>query len=324
MVKDTVNTSSREIVISRLFNAPRELVWTAWTDPNQVTKWWGPRGFTTTTESMDVRPGGQWIYTMHGPDGTIYPNKIVYREIVKPDRIAYDHGGGEGDLADADFLTTVTFEAQGGKTKVTMRSLFATKAARDLVVEKYGAIEGGNQHLDCLGEYLATIAQTEKVQPFVVTRMFNAPRELVWKAWTEPEHMRWFTPKGSAIVSAKMDLRPGGTYHYCMKYGDAEPMWGLIVYREITPPERLVYVQSFSDAHRNITRHPMSPTWPAHMLTTVTLMRQFGKTILTLEWEPIDPTPEERATFEGGRAGMSMGWKGSLDALEEYLATAAG
>src|SRR5262245_13248260 len=120
---NNATTVDREIVLSRLFNAPRELVWSVWTDPNHVSKWWGPRGFTTTTESMDVRPGGMWLYTMHGPDGTKYPNKIFYREIVEPERIVYDHGGGEGDLADAEFVATTTFEAQGGKTKVTMRSV---------------------------------------------------------------------------------------------------------------------------------------------------------------------------------------------------------
>jgi uncharacterized protein YndB with AHSA1/START domain len=302
-----------------MFNAPRELVWTAWTDAGQVVKWYGPRGFTTTTETMDVRPGGEWRYTMHGPDGTIYPNLIKYIEIARPERLVYDHGGGEGDLEDAAFRATITFEEHGGgRTKVTMRSVFPTKEARDLVVEKYGAIEGGNQTLDRLGEHLATAAS---LQPLVITRMFNAPRELVWKCLTEPEHMKWFGPKGSKTISAEMDLRVGGTYHYAMQYGDAPPMWGLIVYREIMPPERLVYVQSFSDEHRAITRHPMSPTWPAHMLTTITLMRQFGKTIVTLEWMPVDPTAEERATFDGARDGMNMGWKGSFDQLEEYLAT---
>lgn len=319
MTANEANTAEREIVITRLFNAPRALVWSAWTDPEQLAKWYGPRGFTTTTHSMDFRPGGAWLYTMVGPDGTTYPNKVAYREVVKPERIVYDHGGDDAFTAEiGDFYAMVTFEAQGEKTKVTMRSIFATKAARDLVSEKYGAVEGGNQTLDKLGEHLAAVTS---LQPLVITRMFNAPRELVWKCFTEPEHMKWFTPKGSTIVKAEMDLRVGGTYHYAMKYGDAAPMWGLITYREITPPERLVYVQSFSDEKRGITRHPMSPTWPAHMLTTITLMRQFGKTIVTLEWMPIDPSAEERATFDGARDGMNMGWKGSFDHLEEFLAT---
>ena len=315
-------STDREIVITRLLNAPRELVWSAWTDPKQLAQWYGPRGFTTTTHSMDMRPGGAWLYTMLGPDGTKYPNKVAYREIVKPERIVYDHGGGDDFTAEVgDFYAMVTFEAQGEKTKVTMRSVFATKAARDQVVEKYGAIEGGNQTLDKLAEHLAAVARAaDNIKPVVITRMFNAPRELVWKAWTEPERMRWLGPKGSTLVKATMDLRPGGTFHYCLQYG-GQPMWGKLVYREIAPPERLVYVQSFSDEHGGIARHPMSPTWPEYMLTTVTLMRQFGKTIVTLEWLPIEPTPEERATFEASRDGMQMGWTGAFDALEEYLAT---
>jgi uncharacterized protein YndB with AHSA1/START domain len=102
--------SERELVFTRVFDAPRALVWKAWTDPQHVARWWGPNGFTTTTEVMDVRPGGEWKHTMHGPDGKDYPNKKVYLEAVKPERLVYLHGGGkEGELA-VNFETTVTFE----------------------------------------------------------------------------------------------------------------------------------------------------------------------------------------------------------------------
>jgi uncharacterized protein YndB with AHSA1/START domain len=145
----------REIVITRVFDAPRELVWNAWTDPKQVVQWWGPRGFTTTIHKMDVRPGGVWRHTMHGPDGTDYPNKSVFTEIVKPERIVYSHSGGKKGDAGARFQATWTFEAQAGKTKLTLRMVFPSAEARDQVVKQYNAIEGGNQTLTRLAEHLA-------------------------------------------------------------------------------------------------------------------------------------------------------------------------
>ena len=143
--------SDREIVISRVFDAPRDLVFQAWTDPKHVGSWWGPTGFTTTTHEIDVRPGGVWRFIMHGPDGTDYPNKIVYLEIAKPALLVYDHG----DEGQRSFRVTVTFAEESGKTRLTMRSLFATAAEREMVVTKYHAIEGGNQTLDRFGENLA-------------------------------------------------------------------------------------------------------------------------------------------------------------------------
>ena len=149
------NVADREIVITRVFDAPREMVWEAWTDPTQVVQWWGPRGFTDTIHEMDVRPGGVWRHTMHGPDGTDYPNESVFIEVVKPERIVFSHGGGKPGDVGVQFQSTWTFEAQGEKTKLTLRMVFASAAARDHVVKTYRAIEGGHQTLDRLGEYLA-------------------------------------------------------------------------------------------------------------------------------------------------------------------------
>jgi uncharacterized protein YndB with AHSA1/START domain len=148
--------ADREIVITRLVDAPRELVWQAWTDPRHVGNWWGPNGFSNTIHSMDVRPGGAWVYDMHGPDGTTYPNRVAYLEVVKPERLVYNHGSDDPHDPHS-FHVTVTFAAQGGKTLVTMRLLFATAAARDFVVREFKAIEGGNQTLDHLEQYLKSM-----------------------------------------------------------------------------------------------------------------------------------------------------------------------
>ncbi|MFZ0827949.1 MAG: SRPBCC family protein [Verrucomicrobiia bacterium] len=139
----------------REFNAPRELVWEAMTNPKHVANWWGPRGFSATIEEMDMRPGGVWKQVMHGPDGANYPNQSIFKEIVKPERIVYSHGGGREGGPGAHFVATWTFDTvAAGKTKVTIRMVFASATDRDYVVKEFGAIEGGQQTLERLGEYL--------------------------------------------------------------------------------------------------------------------------------------------------------------------------
>jgi uncharacterized protein YndB with AHSA1/START domain len=144
------NIADREVVITRVFDAPRELVWEAWTNPKHADKWWGPSGFVNTTESMDFRVGGEWRYVMVGPDGTRYPNHMVYKEVTRPSKLVADHGDGERVW----FERTVTMEETNNGTLVTLRHLFPSKASRDEVVEKYGAIEGGKQHLAKLEAYI--------------------------------------------------------------------------------------------------------------------------------------------------------------------------
>ncbi len=145
---DTTSTSDREIVTTRLIDAPRELVFDAWTAPEHVSRWWGPNGFTLTIHEMDVRPGGAWRFIMHGPDGADYKNEIVFVEIARPDRIIYDH------ISVPRFRQTATFEDEGGKTRLTMRGLFETAQDYKLAVETFGAIEGAKQHVARLAEYV--------------------------------------------------------------------------------------------------------------------------------------------------------------------------
>jgi uncharacterized protein YndB with AHSA1/START domain len=144
--------SDRELSATRVYAAPRELVFRAWTEPDRLAKWWGPRGFSTTTHSMDLRPGGMWRFTMHGPDGRDYPNTITYREVVPPERLVYDHGGDGEPVA---FHVTVTFADVGGATELTMRSVFPSAAELARVVKEYGADKGMVEHLDRLGEHVA-------------------------------------------------------------------------------------------------------------------------------------------------------------------------
>nr|WP_201033224.1 SRPBCC family protein [Leptospira noguchii] len=148
------STSDREIRATRIFDAPRDLVFRMWTEPEHVIHWWGPKGFTNTFETMDVRPGGIWKFIMHGPDGTDYPNLIVFLEVIRPEKLVYKHGSDMEDHP-GDFHVTVLFSEQNGKTTLDMTMLFNTVQQRNETVEKYGAIEGLNQTMDRLVEYLA-------------------------------------------------------------------------------------------------------------------------------------------------------------------------
>ena len=159
---------------------------------------------------------------------------------------------------------------------------------------------------------------------FVISRVFDAPRDLVWKAFTDPERMKhWWGPKGFSVFASKMDLRPGGTYHYGMKAPDGTPMWGKFRYREIVAPERMVFISSFSDEAGGTTRHPMAPTWPLELLSTFTFEEQpGGKTKFTVTWRPHNATAEEQTTFDAGHNSMRGGWGGTMDQLAAYLAKA--
>jgi uncharacterized protein YndB with AHSA1/START domain len=303
--------SEREITGTRVFDVPRDLVWTMWTDPQHIAQWWGPRGFRNTIHEMDVRPGGHWRFIMHGPDGQDYQNHNVYVEIVRPERIVFDHVSGPV------FRATATFEDLGhDKTRVTMHSEFETAELRRKVAEDYGAVEGMHQTLARLGEHLKRASGEE----FVIERAFDAPLDLMWKVWTDPEHMKnWFGPKGMKGIYSRNDFRVGGSYHYGLQAPNGDVIWGKWTYREITSPERFVFVQSFSDKDGGVTRHPMSPEWPLEMLSTIEFVRRDGKTVVIVRWTPLNASENERNVFKAGQASMNQGWSGTFEQLEAYL-----
>jgi uncharacterized protein YndB with AHSA1/START domain len=150
-------TADREIVLSRAIDAPRELVFEAFTELRHLSQWWGPDGFTTTTRSFEFRVGGAWDFVMRGPDGTDYQEWISWTEITPPERIALRHGESRGDPN--AFESVLTFEPDGRATRLEMRTVFSTKEQRDEAVERYGAIEGGRQTLGKLAAYAAAIVR---------------------------------------------------------------------------------------------------------------------------------------------------------------------
>ena len=150
-----LDSDPRAIVGTREYDAPRDLVFSAFTDPNHLAQWWGPNGFKTTTLSFDMRPGGVWRFVMHGPDGRDYQNRVTYEEVTPPERIVYRHGGGD-DVEPVQFRQIITFEDLGGRTRIVWRGDFPTAGERDRVVKEHGADTGLVQTMARLAEYVAT------------------------------------------------------------------------------------------------------------------------------------------------------------------------
>jgi len=163
----------------------------------------------------------------------------------------------------------------------------------------------------------------QATQQLVITREFDAPRDLVFRAWTDAAALaRWWGPKGSQISVKTLDVRPGGVFHYSMAYGGQE-MWGKFVYREVSPPERLVYINSFSDAAGGITDNPWIPeNWPKQILNTLVFRERDGRTTLTISGVPYEASDAERETFESMLSSMEAGFKGTFEQLDAYLADA--
>lgn len=281
---------------------------------------------------MNVRQGGVWRFCMHGPDGRDYENQITYLEVSRPRRLVYKHGGDQ-DVEPVNFQVTVDFEDAGGKTRLTMRMQFPSAAARDHVVKTYGAVEGGRQTLERLAAHVAEASAKGhgRVAPgtsreFVITRVLASPRDLVYRAWTERDRLvHWFGPKGCTIPACTLDLRPGGVFHYCMRFPNGTDWWGRWVFREIVPKERLVFVSSFADEAGNAVRAPFSADWPVEMHSTVRFADHAGiggGTVVTVRVVAMNATDAECKKFEEGFESMKQGWTDTFEQLAEYLAKA--
>lgn len=311
---------ANEIYLERIYDAPVEIVWDAWVDPAQAAHWWGPRGFTLTTHSKELRVGGQWRYTMHGPDGTDYPNIATYHEIDEHKSLVYDHGAT--DDTPPLFRVTVYFTAIGKKTLMEMTMSLATAEAATQT-RQFIKQAGGESTWDRFAEYLG--AQIEHKERFVINRSFAAPIDVMYDMWTKAEHFsKWLPPTGFTMSFMRADLHEGGSSSYKMTNGSNITMYGRAFYLEMSKPNRLVYTQQFCDEHENISRHPMAPTWPETMQTTVEFTAEGdSQTRVTVTWEPVgDFTDAELQAFINERRGMTMGWTGSFDKLEALTSEA--
>jgi len=275
------------LIITRIFDAPRELVWKAWTEPKLVMRWWGPYGFTAPVAKIDLRVGGKILFAMRSPDGKDYWSTGVYREIEKPERIVStdsfsdekgnivpaSHYGMTGDWPE-ELIVTVTFEEQKGTTKFTLRHEGIPPG--EMMDE---ARAGWSGSFDKLAEVLEEekpgapktrlIAEPGK-QEAVVVRIFDAPRERVFKAYTDPQDMtRWWSPGKYTVVVDTMDVRPGGIWRILNRDAEGNQFWFHGVYHEVSSPSRLVYTFEFEGM-------------PGHvLLAIVTLEDREGRTKVT-------------------------------------------
>ncbi len=159
-----------------------------------------------------------------------------------------------------------------------------------------------------------------QIEPFTYSRTFKAPRSLVYAVHTSAEHIKkWFGPANTVVKKFDMNFFVGGVNHYCIVVPVDIEMWGIQVYREIIPNEKIVHIQSFSDKDGKITTHPMSPTWPKEMLANTRFEDDGEDTKVTITWIPFDADEIENRTFDEARESMTGGFKGMMDNIETYI-----
>lgn len=156
--------------------------------------------------------------------------------------------------------------------------------------------------------------------PFLIDRIFKAPRERVWQAWSDAAQLgHWWGPKGCAIEVVRFEFRPGGFFHYAMRFPNAPAMWGRFNYREIVPQERLVWLNSFANENCGIARAPFSEDCPLEIENSVTFTERDGSTIVSLRAQPFGESAAERRYFEELRPSMAQGYGGTFDQLAAHL-----
>ena len=310
------NPSSNEIHLTRVYDAPLHRVWDAWTIPAQIEQWWGPRGFTLTTHHKDLRAGGTWRYTMHGPDGVDYPNLATYHVVETHRRLVYDHGAT--DATPPLFRVTATFsEADGQTTLDLVFALSTPEAAAEIA--RHIKQAGGEATWDRLAEHLAESAGGRRL--FVINRTLAAPIEQVYAQWTQPEPLaQWLPPPGTRMHFLRADLAVGQSTLFVIA-GEQGQMHVKAHYRVLEAPRHIVYTQQFVDAQERPAPAPGAAAWPATLLTTVQLTAEApDRTRVTLTCEPHgDATNPEVDAFVGERPGMTRGWTHAFDTLEARL-----
>jgi uncharacterized protein YndB with AHSA1/START domain len=306
---DTASNLARpeRVVVTRIFGGPAERVFDAWLDAAAVGGWlFATPGGEMQRVEVDGREGGKFVIVEKR--GQMPAEHFgTYTVLERPRKLVFTFATNKVDQA---AVVTVGIEPGAAGCKLTLTH----ELGPEWIAYREKLVAGWTMILEGLA------ARIFGERDFVITRLLDAPRGKVWQAWTVPGQMGWWGPKGVTIHHAKIDLRPGGTFHYAMRTPDGREMWGRWVLREVVPPGRLVFVNSFSDEAGGVTRHPMVPTWPLELLSTITFAEQEGKTLLTVRWQPLNATEEERKTFDQSHDDMNGGWGGSLDRLVEQLA----
>jgi len=293
MVTDTTLSAGKELSITRVLNAPIELVWKVWTDPEHIKNWWGPNGFTNTIFEMDVKPGGNWEFIMHGPDGKEYKNRSIFKEIIKHKRIVYEHVTGP------KFQTTVDFTPQGKKTLLEWRMVFDTAEERDKTVKTFKADVGLKENIFKLEEYLRNVSPGDL--PVTLERIFNAPVEKVWNAITDINQMRqWYFPQ-----LENFQPEPGFKTQFNVHHEGKDFMhiWKV---KEVVPMKKISLEWKYEG-------------YPGNSLVSFELFSEGNKTRLILTHEGIETFKPEKYP-ELGKNNFMEGWTAFMDKeLKEFL-----
>jgi uncharacterized protein YndB with AHSA1/START domain len=240
-------SGERDVVMTRVFNAPRHLVFDAWTRPELLVRWYGARGWSLPVCEIDLRPGGTYRYVLRGPDGAEVTLRGTYREVAPPERLvsteAFSQGfSEEGWRPEDETVSTMLLTEQDGQTTWSLTTTYPTREVRDAAYAMKQAWDGMSYSLDRLDELLRT-------RDLVVTRLFNAPVERVWHAWTESDDVKeWWGPLGFSAPIANMDVRVGGTSLVCMRSPDGVEFYNTWTYRRVDRLERLEFVVGFANA----------------------------------------------------------------------------
>jgi uncharacterized protein YndB with AHSA1/START domain len=273
--KEKSSIPGKEMGISRLINAPRELVWKAWTDPEHIRHWWGPSGFTNSISKMELMEGGEWEFIMHGPDGTDYRNKHIYREIKKPEKLVLEH------TTAPHFVMTVTFEAQGNKTLVTLHSVFDSEDQLQEVIKVFKADVGMKQNVDRMEEYITHM-------PVIFERVYNASSDKIWKALTDREEMeKWY------FKIAAFKAEPGAEFSFTGQGHKGEQYLHLCEVKEVIPGKKLSYSWKYEGI-------------PGESLVTFELFPEGDRTKLKLTHSGVESFPQDNPDF--AKESFTGGW----------------
>jgi uncharacterized protein YndB with AHSA1/START domain len=277
---DVSSTKDRELSITRLLNAPRNLVWEVFTNPEHIKLWWGPHGFTNTIHTMEVKANGKWSFIMHGPDGTDYKNENIFAEVIQPEKIVFDH------VSAPKHRTTIVFEEQGNKTLLHFTMVFATVEIKEQTVKTFKADIGLNQNIDKLETYLKR-ETTNKATPFIIERVYNAPIEKVWSAITDNDEMKkWY------FDITEFKAEPG--FEFTFNGGSKDMTYvHLCKVKEVIPGKKLSYSWKYKD-------------YQGDSLVTFELFAEGDKTKLVLTHEGLETFPQNNPDF--AKASFEKGW----------------
>jgi uncharacterized protein YndB with AHSA1/START domain len=318
------STAHPDVVVTRIYHAPRDLVWRAWTDPKHLKHWWGPHYFDVGSVDVDLRVGGKLRIEMIGPDDMAPVMEAVFREVSPPHRLSFLASivPDERGVPQLEILTTATFDEANGKTTVTVRNQIL-RMVGEAIAAGAGMEEGWTQSLERLGGHLGSLAlgvpETEPAT--IITRIFDAPRELMWKAMTDAEHLQhWWGPRAMTNILCEIDARPGGKWRVHQRVDGEQspggaPKGSVFKFRgeirEAVPPEKIVQTFGMEGMFEDQT-----------IVETMTLTDLGnGKTLLKVVsvFEGMD----DAAAFASRKgmvdSGMSYGANETYQRLAEYL-----